>query len=31
MSGPENGGTTTRLWGGRFGGGPSEALAALSV
>ena len=31
MSGPENGGAPTRLWGGRFGGGPSEALAALSV
>ena len=31
MSGPENGGTTTRLWGGRFGSGPSDALAALSV
>ena len=25
------GGAPTRLWGGRFGGGPSEALARLSV
>ena len=24
-------GSPTRLWGGRFGGGPSEALARLSV
>ena len=23
-------GETTRLWGGRFGGGPSPAMAALS-
>jgi argininosuccinate lyase len=27
----ENGGAPTRLWGGRFGGGPSESLARLSV
>ena len=27
----ESGGTPTRLWGGRFDGGPSEALARLSV
>jgi len=27
----ETGGSPTRLWGGRFAGGPSEALARLSV
>ena len=27
----DTGTTPTRLWGGRFGGGPSEALARLSV
>ena len=27
----QSGGGSTRLWGGRFGGGPSEALARLSV
>ena len=31
MSDQPTGGTPTRLWGGRFGGGPSEALARLSV
>jgi argininosuccinate lyase len=27
----QDGGSPTRLWGGRFGGGPSDALARLSV
>ncbi|MGZ4596662.1 MAG: argininosuccinate lyase, partial [Actinomycetes bacterium] len=30
-SSPDNGGGPTRLWGGRFAGGPSDALANLSV
>jgi argininosuccinate lyase len=30
-AGEGGGGVPTRLWGGRFGGGPSEALARLSV
>ena len=29
--GPDNGNGATRLWGGRFAGGPAEALARLSV
>jgi len=31
VSESQDGGTPTRLWGGRFGSGPSEALARLSV
>ncbi len=31
MSEDQDGGAPTRLWGGRFGGGPSDALARLSV
>jgi hypothetical protein len=31
LSVTDEGGAPTRLWGGRFGGGPSESLARLSV
>ena len=30
VDGEAPGGSQTRLWGGRFGGGPSPAMAALS-